>query len=273
MDATLSALLRSHRQRAGLSQLALAEGAGTTQRYVSFIECGKSHPGRHLLGRLADALALGMEGRNQLFYAAGFLPPIPASLDRPPYGPLRQAAWHLMEQHGFYPALLLDGYYNILGTNAAFERLIGLVDPDGSLWSSWSSNGEAQANLLDLTFHPKGLVRFMEAKEHWLPSVWNHALQQLPDDETARQLVNELRTYPAIVEMSQPLIQKAPEPMVVERYRIGNQPLSLLSMTVRVGTPLDEKTAGLHLSLLFPADAATDDFLLQLESRKLESAP
>lgn len=262
MEVSLSVLLRSFRRRAGLSQLALAEGAGTTQRYISFIECGKSNPGRHLLGRLADALALDMQARNQLFCAAGFLPPVPASLDGPAYGPLRQAAWHLMEQHGFYPALLLDAYYNILGTNTAFERLLALVDPDARIWSS---AGQAQVNLLDLSFRPDGLVRFMEAEAQWLPSVWHHALQQLPDDEVARQLVAGLRAYPAVADMSRLHLQTAVETMVVERYRIGDQSLRLLSMTVRVGTPLNETTAGLQLSLLFPADATTDDFLLRLD--------
>ncbi|MEQ9479987.1 MAG: helix-turn-helix domain-containing protein [Algiphilus sp.] len=262
MESPLSERLRSLRRRTGLSQLALATQAGTTQRHISFIECGRSTPGRALLARLADALSLSMEARNQLFCAAGYLPPVPAALSAPKYEPLRQAAWHLMEQHGFYPALLLDGHCNILGTNTAFERLLLQVDPEARLWTKTCP---LQPNLLHLTFHPEGLVRHMVDAEAWLPMVWHHAIQQLPDDEETAALLRALAAYPAVQAIQHDPVQAGAEAMVVERYRVGMQTYSLLSMVVRVGTPRDRTAAALQLSLLFPADQATDDFLLQLE--------
>ncbi|MHA7834003.1 MAG: helix-turn-helix domain-containing protein [Algiphilus sp.] len=262
MTDALPELLRKLRRRAGLSQLALAAQAGTTQRYISFIECGRSHPGRALLARLADALSLSMDVRNQLFCAAGFLPPVPGMLRAPEYEPLRQAAWHLMEQHGFYPALLLDDHYNILGTNRAFERLLLEADPDGRMWRTVCG---ARPNLLHLTFHPEGLTGHMIDADRWLPSVWFHAVQQLPDDAQARDLVDALQAYPAVQGIQRQPIRPCAEPVVVERYRVGMHCLALLSMVVRVGTPRDATAAALQISLLFPADQATDDVLLALE--------
>ncbi|HEY3483121.1 MAG TPA: helix-turn-helix transcriptional regulator, partial [Streptomyces sp.] len=48
--------LRDSRNRRHLSQLELAVRSGTTQRHISFIENGRSVPGRELVARLADSL-------------------------------------------------------------------------------------------------------------------------------------------------------------------------------------------------------------------------
>ena len=46
--------LRRWRQSRRVSQLELAMRAGTTQRHVSFIESGRSMPGRGMVVRLAE---------------------------------------------------------------------------------------------------------------------------------------------------------------------------------------------------------------------------
>ena len=48
-------LLRECRERRRLSQLDLATLAGTTQRHLSFVEQGRSRPGRALVARLAES--------------------------------------------------------------------------------------------------------------------------------------------------------------------------------------------------------------------------
>lgn len=62
------------RRERGLSQLALAELANTTPRYVSFIETGRSRPGRAVVLRLARSMDLSMQDRSALLTSAG-LPP------------------------------------------------------------------------------------------------------------------------------------------------------------------------------------------------------
>src|SRR5690349_19523305 len=66
--------LRWWRDRRGLSQLALAGAAATTQRHVSFLESGRTAPSRTMVLRLADALALPLRQQNALLLAAGFAP-------------------------------------------------------------------------------------------------------------------------------------------------------------------------------------------------------
>ena len=53
----LAAALREWRGRRRVSQLELALRAGTTQRHVSFIESGRSVPGRAMVVRLAEGMA------------------------------------------------------------------------------------------------------------------------------------------------------------------------------------------------------------------------
>jgi transcriptional regulator with XRE-family HTH domain len=76
--------LRERRARRHLSQLDLALRAGTTQRHVSFIESGRSAPGRNIVVRLAESLELPLRERNELLLAAGYAPAYPeSSLDDP----------------------------------------------------------------------------------------------------------------------------------------------------------------------------------------------
>jgi transcriptional regulator with XRE-family HTH domain len=69
--------LRQRRNRRRLSQLELAMRAGTTQRHVSFLESGRSEPGRDMVVRLAESLDLPLRERNSLLIAAGFTPAYP----------------------------------------------------------------------------------------------------------------------------------------------------------------------------------------------------
>ena len=62
-----------------LSQLDLALRAGTTQRHLSFIESGRSAPGRNMVVRLAESLELPLRERNELLLAAGYAPAYPES--------------------------------------------------------------------------------------------------------------------------------------------------------------------------------------------------
>ena len=54
------------------SQLELAIRAGTTQRYLSFLEQGRSRPGRAMVARLAESLGLSLRERNALLVSAGY---------------------------------------------------------------------------------------------------------------------------------------------------------------------------------------------------------
>jgi transcriptional regulator with XRE-family HTH domain len=73
-------LLRHHRKLSGMSQLELAVRASTTPRHVSFLETGRSRPGRELVARLVDVLAVPPVDHDRWLMAAGFAPRASAKL-------------------------------------------------------------------------------------------------------------------------------------------------------------------------------------------------
>ncbi|WP_422393900.1 helix-turn-helix domain-containing protein [Pseudomonas batumici] len=70
----LGELLRQWRGARGKSQLDLSLDAGVSQRHISFIESGRSTPGRQTLMDLAQVLDVPLRERNALLLAAGYAP-------------------------------------------------------------------------------------------------------------------------------------------------------------------------------------------------------
>ena len=85
-------ILRERRASRRLSQLELALRAGTTQRHLSFIESGRSAPGREMVIRLGESLELPLRERNEFLLAAGFAPAYPQTpLDHEALAPVMAA--------------------------------------------------------------------------------------------------------------------------------------------------------------------------------------
>lgn len=259
MTDALPDRLRRHRRDSGRSQLDLATAAGTTQRHLSFVESGRARPGADLLTRLAAALSLSMADRNALFEAAGLLPPV---LDGPlrdaAYAPLRQAAWRLIEQQRPYPAMLLDARYDLLAVNPSLDRLLRMLDLPPSLWPG---TPQQPANLLRLSFHADGLVRYMDAPDSWVPAHW----RRIRRDARCPELLREIEAWPHVNAWLRAPAVPATEPALLERYRLDGLAITLLSMMTTPGVPTDITAASLRVNLMFPADAATDDWLRQLD--------
>jgi transcriptional regulator with XRE-family HTH domain len=74
--------------------------AGTTQRYISFIESDHSVPGRQMVVRLAEALHVPLRERNALLLAAGYAPAYDETdLDDPKLDPIRSVLERLLAGH------------------------------------------------------------------------------------------------------------------------------------------------------------------------------
>jgi transcriptional regulator with XRE-family HTH domain len=73
----LGMLLRQWRKSRNVTQLELAMRANTSQRNVSFVESGRTHPSREMVLRLADSLDLPLRARNEVLLAAGLAPFLP----------------------------------------------------------------------------------------------------------------------------------------------------------------------------------------------------
>lgn len=80
------ALLARHRESRGLTKSELARQTGLNQGFISRLESGDRNPERATVTRLADALGLYTDDRDELFAIAGFwpdnLPVVPRELVR-----------------------------------------------------------------------------------------------------------------------------------------------------------------------------------------------
>src|SRR5258705_3512519 len=116
----VGSLLRTWRQRRGLSQLALACDAEISQRHLSFLESGRAAPSRDMILHLAEQLDIPLRDRNLLLIAAGFAP---IYRERPLTNPAlqegRQAVDVGLKGHEPHPALAVDRHQPAVAAHPA----------------------------------------------------------------------------------------------------------------------------------------------------------
>src|SRR5688572_28415044 len=122
----LGDLLRHWRSVRGKSQLDLAGDAGTTPRYVSFVETGRAQPSRHMVVRLARALDVPLRERNDLLLASGFAPLYSLEpLTSPLMARVDEALTSMLAGHDPFPAVVMDRAWNLLRANDGAAQLFG----------------------------------------------------------------------------------------------------------------------------------------------------
>ncbi len=254
--SAIGVLLREWRAAQGLSQLALALAAGVSSRHLSFIETGRAEPSRAMVLRLAETLDVPLRERNALLTAAGFAAQFRESgLDDVDLAPVRRALGLVLRSHEPYPALVVDGVWNVLLANASFERLLPALLPAEAL-------PRPPYNVMRLTFDPAGLRPFIanwEQVAHVLGQRIKRKLRAPRLEPGRARLLEELLAYPGVREAvaSGPL---PPEAEVVMPLRIDKDGLRLswFSTIATIGIPRDVTLEELHIESLFPADDATE---------------
>src|SRR3954452_8196848 len=99
-SACVGSLLRGWRDRRRMTQLELALGTGISTRHLSFVETGRSKPGRHTLLRVAEQLDIPYRERNQILLVAGHAPAFPERrLQDGALAPVRFAIDRILDAH------------------------------------------------------------------------------------------------------------------------------------------------------------------------------
>ncbi|MFI7043336.1 helix-turn-helix domain-containing protein [Streptosporangium sandarakinum] len=229
--------LRAARRGRHLSQLDLALRAGTTQRHLSFMESGRSRPGRTMVVRLGESMELPLRERNELLTAAGYAPVYPRTpLDDPALTHVRAALGHILTGHLPYPAVVVDADHELVLANDAFGLL---------------TEGVAEhllrppVNVLRLSLHPRGLAPRIVNLAQWA----RHILDRVPPGD----LREELSGYVPHAEPGHDHVGFA----VPVRLRSAHGELRLTTTITTFATALDVTVAELKLEAFLPADAAT----------------
>lgn len=254
-DVGVGPLLREWRERRRLTQLELALEAGVSTRHLSFVETGRSKPGRELLLRVAERLEIPFREQNQLLLAAGHAPAFPQrSLEDPALAPVREALDRILSAHEPYPAVAFDRGWNVVSANAPMSALTEGVDIDPALL-------DPPVNVLRIGLHPRGLAPLIVNLAWWRAHFLDRLARQVAvtGDDELRALMDEVAAYPV------PSGEDAVGPGEADGEILGPVRLraptggewSFFGMFAGFDTPFEVTSSELALELLFPADRAT----------------
>ncbi|UJW28524.1 helix-turn-helix transcriptional regulator [Saccharothrix sp. AJ9571] len=260
-ESGFAGALRVWRTRRRVSQLELAARAGTTQRYVSFLESGRSVPGRSMVIRLAESLQVPVRERNVLLLTAGFAPAYPQTdLDDPGLEPVRMALERILAGHLPYPAVVVDRCGELVMANAGFHALTSTAAPRLLV---------PPVSVPRVLLHPLGLAPRIVNLDEW---AW-HIIDGL-HAEAVRNPHPRLQDLVAELTELAPDRPRHPAPdylgfAVPLRLRTGGGELRLITTLTHFGTAVDVTIAELRLEAFLPADETTAAMLADLVSRSV----
>jgi transcriptional regulator with XRE-family HTH domain len=246
--AGVGRLLREWRERRRLTQLDLSLRAEVSARHLSFVETGRSKPTSDMILRLARHLDVPLRERNLLLLSGGYAPAYPANdLSDPPMAAVHDAIERVLAAHEPFPAVVIDGQWELVAANPAVSLLTGGCAP---------ALLEPPVNVLRLTLHPHGMAPRVLNLPEWRA----HLLDRLDRDISATAdaaliaLREELVSYPCPPPAARPDTRSILVPL---QLRVRGHDLSLLSTTTVFGTPRDITLAELAIESFYPADAGT----------------
>ncbi|MFF3729412.1 helix-turn-helix domain-containing protein [Streptomyces sp. NPDC002476] len=293
-DTGVGPLLRRWREQRRISQLELALRADSSSRHISFIETGRSRPSEEMVLRLAEHLDVPVRERNALLVMAGYAPRYAqTAFDDPALAPVREGMERLLQGYDPYPALVVDGVYDVVAANRGVEMLLEgvaghlLVPP---------------LNAMRLTLHPEGLAPRIRNLREWRADLLAQMRRQIALARSAelRELYEEVAGYPPPERADGPegpgptgnadaaagsadgptgsvgsadraidaarAASAAPAFALPLRIEHGGRVLSFISSIATFNTPMDVTVAELAIETFLPADRATADLLRSLAS-------
>lgn len=246
--------LRRWRERRGASQLELATKAGTTPRHISFVETGRSRPGRELVLRLASALDVPIRERNELLLSAGLPAEFPIyELSDESMQPISGVLRMVLRAHEPYPAWVFVRGFQILLANAAGKALF----PDLCNMSPES--------IVDMWFAPGP---FRQMVENWQEVLWAgiDGLRReaaRTSDPGVLGLLRRAEGHAAHIPV--PEGRARPDlPVACPRFNIGGRVVRTISAVMRFDTAVEVTASELRVELMFPADGESEAYFREL---------
>lgn len=249
--STLSRLRRAR----GWSQEALALRAGLSQRHVSFLETGRSQPGQRSISKLVDAMALKGWEHRALFAS---IAPVEDAVDTRSHDV--SFVERFVEQITPWPAYAFRPDGSLLACNNAMASLLALPAPDEDLWHITSA--PEGANIYDLVFHPRGLVRWMINPDEVIPETLRRLTIEASHDATLNSALSRIEAYNSVHRYRS--IDHLPPGVLIERYEINDTSLALISVLSHLASPGELALDQLRIESFVPADQASHDFLSKI---------
>ena len=251
-------LLSEYRKKNRLSQLDLSLMADVSSRHISFIETGRTSPSRAMILRLADVLDLPHKDSNLLLHSGGFAAAYTElDLAAEDMQPVREALKLILDNHNPYPAVVMDGSWNLLMANSAQQLMTAQI---------LDANGEPPTmNLLEAVFRQDCYKPYIE---NW-DEVASHMLRRLRKQVLAFGKASDDALYKRLMEMSPPDNWQQPNdspsdgPVLTVDFNMGGQSLKMFTTLTQFGTALDAGMEELLIESYFPADEQCKAFFEQ----------
>ena len=175
---------------------------------------------------------------------------------------MRRALNFTLRQQEPFPALVVDGEWNVVMRNEGAARIFDLFDDR-------DCGGDETVNVMRKVFRPDSLRRYIVNWEE-LAGCLVHSLHRqvaATGSEAMAGLRDELLAYPGVPSRwSVPDPTIAMPPLVSMHLQKGDLSLTFFSMITTLGTPRDVTLQQLKIECFFPADAATEHVARRLAS-------
>ncbi len=259
-------LLRHWRSVRRLSQLALATEARISARHLCFLETGRGQPSREMVRLLGHALDVPFADQNAMLMAAGYAPLYgERDLDAPELRHVRRALEFMLAQQEPFPAIVIDGHWNVRMRNAASRHIFRAFR---ALYELSDAHAD---NAMHVVCHPKGLRPFIRNWEQFTGSLLQvlHREALQGTNAAAAGLLDELLRYPDM-----PKDWRVPDgvsgesPLLTMQLRRGDSDLSFFTTLTTFAMPRDVTLQQLKVEFFFPADAATAEAVRQLAASR-----
>lgn len=256
--ASFPSLLKIWREKNHMSQLDLALACDISQKHISYIETERSQPSQNLVLRFGEELGIPLRLRNQLLLAAGFAPAFPETdLSEPELAAIEQALCLTLDHHDPFPALVLDGGFNILRSNPGALKLMlhffGVQDP--------RDLPDYSCNVMRGLFHDEGMWRRILNWNEIAPFLIQQLDEEIMHYGRPRGLVDlqaELKGYEAYSSViNLPSIHKllARKPVMTTQFQLDDGlVLELFSTITTLGIAHDVALEELRIECFFPAN-------------------
>lgn len=247
-----------------MSQLGLATEAGISARHLSFLETGRAQPSREMVQLLAGMLDVPLSERNALLVGAGYAPVYgERPLAAPELQHVRRALEYTLRQQEPYPALVMNGYHDIVMRNEASRRIFELFR--GPVADHVTING------IKTVFNPRGLRPFIvnwDEMAECMMQALHREIAETGSDELVT-LRDELLSYPGVPSRFAALSALGSETPVINLIlRKGDLSLAFFSAVSFIGRARDITLQNLKIECFFPADEATEQL-----TRRLADSP
>jgi len=261
-----TSMIKKWRKLKKQSQLDLSLDAGVSQRHLSFLESGRAKPSREMVLNLALALELPLRDRNQLLNAAGYASIFKErKLDDAEMKAIHHALEISLTHHEPYPAIVADRNWNVVMTNDAAQRFMGLLGNLEEVWNKVDPLGNK--NIYRMTFHPEGMKPLIKNWDELAKTLLLRLQRDVnadPDNSFLAQLLHEASELSGIdLSASLSEIATPTTPILPMEVSKGGITLKIFSMISSFGTAQDITAEELKVETFFPADDFTTQFFKQ----------